>query len=70
MALYSVRPVPGATVSTPLDWDELSARIHPSHFTIEKAIVRLESKGDLFRGTLSDRQDLLPAIERLAEIGR
>jgi bifunctional non-homologous end joining protein LigD len=60
---YVVRPVPGAAVSTPLDWDELDSELHPSIFTIETVLPRIARQGDLFRGTLTDRQDLLPAIE-------
>ena len=60
---YVARPVPGASVSTPLDWDELDSELHPSMFTIENVLPRIARLGDLFRGTLSDKQDLLPAIE-------
>ncbi|MCB9899639.1 MAG: DNA ligase [Planctomycetes bacterium] len=62
---YSVRPVPGATVSTPLMWDELEGELHPSMFTIRTVPERLQRHGDLFRGALADRQDLVPAIEAL-----
>ena len=62
---YSVRPVAGATVSTPLEWDELTDDLHPSLFTIRTMIPRLEEKGDLFAPALNDPQDLLPAIEAL-----
>ena len=60
---YVARPVPGASVSTPLDWDELDSELHPSMFTIENVLPRLARLGDLFQGTLTDKQDLLPAIE-------
>jgi bifunctional non-homologous end joining protein LigD len=62
---YVARPVPGASVSTPLDWDELDSELHPSMFTIETVLPRIQRLGDLFRGTLTDKQDLLPAIEAL-----
>ena len=64
---YVVRPVPGATVSTPLEWDELEGELHPSMFTIRTVPERLQRRGDLFRAALDDPQDLLPAIEALAE---
>jgi bifunctional non-homologous end joining protein LigD len=38
---YVVRPVAGAPVSMPLAWDELTARLKPSQFTIKTAIRRL-----------------------------
>jgi len=64
---YVVRPVPGATVSTPLHWDELDSKLRMSHFTIQSMPARLEEHGDLFREALTDPQDLLPAIEKLQE---
>jgi bifunctional non-homologous end joining protein LigD len=62
---YAVRPVPGAQVSTPLEWDELDRNLHPANFTIQTTLSRFAERGDLFRKTLTDRQDLLPAIEAL-----
>jgi len=62
---YSVRPVPGAQVSTPLSWDELDASLSPSSFTIENALERFERLGDLFRPALTDPQDLMEAAARL-----
>ncbi|MEZ5964781.1 MAG: non-homologous end-joining DNA ligase [Planctomycetota bacterium] len=65
---YAVRPVRGATVSTPLFWDEISGDVHPSMFTLHNVPARLRALGDLYRPTLSDGQDLLPAIQRLQEL--
>ena len=67
---YVVRPVPGAQVSTPLSWDELDSRLSPSQFTIMNVPDRLRRLGDLMRPVLEDRQDLMPAIERLQELMR
>ncbi len=64
---YVPRPVRGACVSTPLHWDELDTSLHPSLFTIKTVLPRVERHGDLFRPTLTDRQHLLPAIEKLGE---
>jgi bifunctional non-homologous end joining protein LigD len=67
---YVPRPVRGATVSTPLAWDELEDDLRPARFTIQTVPTRLEERGDLFRPLLEDRQDLLPAIEALqARVG-
>ncbi len=61
------RPVRGACVSTPLEWDELEGPLHPTDFTIRTAARRVDERGDGFRAVLTDRQELLPAIEALAE---
>ncbi len=44
---YSVRPEPGATVSTPLDWAEIE-ETHPEMFTIESIFDRIAEKEDPF----------------------
>ena len=62
---YVPRPVRGATVSTPLAWDELDDDLRPSRFTIQTVGQRLDTLGDLFAPLLADPQDLLPAIEAL-----
>jgi bifunctional non-homologous end joining protein LigD len=46
---YSLRPYPGATVSTPLQWTELKKGFRPSKFTIKTIWKRLEQKGDLWQ---------------------
>ena len=48
-APYSVRPKPGATVSTPLEWDEVNETLSPSLFTIKNVLERFRSKGDLWK---------------------
>src|SRR5436190_18537421 len=47
-SVYSVRPKPGAPVSTPLRWKELTADIRPRDFTMAVARRRLDEHGDLF----------------------
>ncbi|MCO6187524.1 DNA ligase D [Rhizobium sp. L1K21] len=41
IAAYSTRARPGAAVSMPLAWEELSADIGPDYFTVENAPARL-----------------------------
>lgn len=65
VAPYSVRPYPGATVSTPLSWDEIAQPFMPEEFTITTILQRIESVGDLFRPALSTRQDLHAVLEQL-----
>jgi len=65
VAPYSLRPLPKAPVSTPLEWKELEEDIKPTDFNINTIFERLEEKGDLFEGTLSFKQNLDKAMEEL-----
>jgi bifunctional non-homologous end joining protein LigD len=68
---YVVRPLRGASVSTPLSWDELEqADLSPQRFTLQTVPERVQTRGDLFRPALEDRQDLLPAIAALDDVLR
>ncbi len=68
---YAVRPVRGASVSTPLAWDELEDDdLSPRNFTIITMPERLAARGDLFRAALDDPQDLTPAIAALEDVLR
>ncbi len=49
---YSVRPHPGAPVSTPLRWDEVNERLDPAAYTMEVVLERVRAHGDLFAGVL------------------
>jgi bifunctional non-homologous end joining protein LigD len=64
-AVYSVRPEPGATVSTPVTWEEVEAGFTPGDFTIVNVHDRLAEVGDLFRPVLDEPIDLRPALEAL-----
>jgi bifunctional non-homologous end joining protein LigD len=55
---YSVRPKPGAPVSTPLDWDELTPELDPRAFTMAAVLERVETRGDLFEPVLRGGQSL------------
>ncbi len=57
-APYCVRPQPQATVSTPLEWDEVNADLSPKMFTIKNAIERFEKKGDLWKGVLTESANI------------
>ena len=60
-APYSPRPLPGAPVSLPIGWDEVSsARIHSSDYNIKTVIPFLHKRGDLFAPVLTVRQELPP----------
>jgi bifunctional non-homologous end joining protein LigD len=64
-SVYSVRPRPGAPVSTPLEWDEVDGRLDPAAFTTTAVLARVERRGDLFAPVLSTRQSLSKALGRL-----
>ncbi|GAB4257674.1 non-homologous end-joining DNA ligase [Thermincola ferriacetica] len=54
---YSLRPHPGAPVSTPLTWDEVRAGdIEPEDFNIKTIFPRIAKVGDLYRPLLHQEQ--------------
>ena len=67
-SVYSVRPKPGAPVSTPLRWDELTPEVRPRDFTMAVAVERVERFGDLFEPVLEDKRPLGTAAKRLARL--
>jgi DNA ligase D-like protein (predicted ligase)/DNA ligase D-like protein (predicted polymerase)/DNA ligase D-like protein (predicted 3'-phosphoesterase) len=62
-AVYSLRPELGATVSTPLTWDEVEAGVTPRDFRIDNVLERFAAVGDLFEGVRTEPQDLTQALE-------
>lgn len=66
-APYSIRPAPGATVSTPLAWREVKKGLDPAKFTIKTLSRRLDKVGDLWKPVLNKGVDLQ---EALANLGR
>jgi bifunctional non-homologous end joining protein LigD len=53
-SLYSPRPKPRATVSTPVTWEEVERGIRIEDFTIENVPDRVRQLGDLWTPLLSD----------------
>jgi bifunctional non-homologous end joining protein LigD len=65
-AAFSMRPEPGAPVSTPVTWEEVEAGdIRPTDFTISTIWNRIASVGDPFRPVLDAPQDISRALEVL-----
>jgi bifunctional non-homologous end joining protein LigD len=64
-APYSVRPRPGATVSTPLHWEELKKGLKPEKFTMLNIMDRLKDEGDLFKPVLGKGIDLEKTIRHI-----
>ena len=56
-SVYSLRPMPGAPVSTPLAWDELE-HVYPTAFDIDTVPERVARIGDLWENILESKHDL------------
>lgn len=64
-APYALRPVPGATVSMPLDWREVTARLDPAAFDIRTAPGRAARREDPWRSFFKSGLDPAKALERI-----
>jgi bifunctional non-homologous end joining protein LigD len=67
-SVYSVRPKPGAPVSTPLHWDELTADVRPRDFGMDVALERIARLGDLFAPVLEQPRPLGAASAKLERL--
>ena len=52
-SVYSVRPTPRATVSTPLTWSEVAAGASTEDFRIDNVPARIDEAGDLWKPLLA-----------------
>ena len=67
-APYTARPRPGATVSTPLDWSEVNAKLDAGAFDIKTVPQRLRrKKQDPLLPILTLKPDLARTLDLLAE---
>jgi bifunctional non-homologous end joining protein LigD len=64
-SVYSVRPKPGAPVSTPLGWDEVDDKLNPSIYTMPVVLERVRQHGDVYAPVLTTRQSLSRALRKL-----
>ncbi len=70
IAPYSTRARAGATVSMPLAWDELTARMRPDHFNIRNAITRLNRLArDPWAAMFKTRQSITASMLKKLQTG-
>jgi bifunctional non-homologous end joining protein LigD len=67
-SVYSVRPKPGAPVSTPLRWDELTRDVRPAQYSMGVVLERIAAHGDLYEQVLADKRPLAGAARALARL--
>ncbi|HET9823936.1 MAG TPA: hypothetical protein VFP87_01310, partial [Chitinophagaceae bacterium] len=66
--VYSARPKPGATVSTPIFWEEVKKGLSPSNFTIKNLFERLKTEGDIFKPVYEKGIDMRRTIETIESV--
>jgi bifunctional non-homologous end joining protein LigD len=65
VSVYSVRDLPGAPVSTPVAWEELTDELNPYDFNIFTVPERLKKSGDMYTGLLSGETNILRCMQSL-----
>ena len=65
---YSVRPKPGATVSTPLHWEEVKKGLTMKDHTILNVPARLREQGDIFKPVIGKGINMNQAIRSLEKL--
>lgn len=65
---YCVRPLETAPVSAPLEWREVTSKLHPQKFNIKNLPTRLKrKKSDPMTPVLTEKPDLVGALGKLSE---
>ncbi|MEP7051393.1 MAG: DNA ligase D [Pseudomonadota bacterium] len=67
VAPYSVRAYPGATVSAPIEWQELHVALDASRFSMLTMPGRVQEVGDPYAGFMSARPDVARAVAALSK---
>jgi bifunctional non-homologous end joining protein LigD len=69
VAPFSVRPLPGATVSMPLGWEEVNDTLDPRAFTIRTAVERMGQMGrDPVWPVMEEQPDLGGVLQRIGAL--
>jgi bifunctional non-homologous end joining protein LigD len=55
-SIYSVRPTPPASVSTPLEWAEVEKGVRIEDFRLDNVRDRLAARGDLWKPLVTARR--------------
>lgn len=64
-APYSLRPVVGVPVATPLFWEEVKKELNPKDFNIKTIFDRVGKIGDIFEPVLKEKTDILAVLKKL-----
>jgi bifunctional non-homologous end joining protein LigD len=70
VSAYSVRAYRGATVSTPLFWEEVHLALKPDAWTMFTVPERIADRGDPYAGLLEARPNVSAALEKLGKMLR
>ncbi|HUM14951.1 MAG TPA: DNA ligase D [Candidatus Nitrosotalea sp.] len=65
VAPYSLRPLPGAPASCPLEWREVTPRLDPARFTLRTLPPRCDKMADPLTPVLGAGIDMAAALERI-----
>ena len=68
VAPYSVRAYRGASVSTPLFWEEVHLALDPRQLTLFTVPTRVTERGDPMQGLLAVRPDIPRAVARIGQL--
>ena len=67
---YSLRPKPGAPVSTPLHWEEVKKGMRIQDYNIFNTVQRLKEIGDIFKPVLGKGINMEKAIKKMEGMGK
>jgi bifunctional non-homologous end joining protein LigD len=65
VAPFSLRPLPGAPASCPLEWREVTPRLDPARFNLKTIAARFEKIADPLAPILAEGIDMAAAIARI-----